>query len=209
MLEEISDLLRIFGQQQGLHPRATGFDLGAIERVARAFDAMASSARIPVSTAWGSVLNYTLFGSETAGLSDRRASFSGASASLEARMFSPYGTLTQTGIVGTTTTRDMTMLRLDTGFAYSHPETLITYRIGDSISTKAAQLAADFVDRSRALGALRPRSRHARARGARDQRAFQKDAPAHDAVAGSRFAEPLPSLILPSHWQLSFFAFKL
>src|SRR5437867_9092221 len=30
-----------------------------------------------------------------------------------------------------------------------------TGRIGDSISTKAAQLAADFVDRSRALGARR------------------------------------------------------
>src|SRR5712675_8470 len=94
------------------------------ERVARAFDAMASSAQIPVSTGWGSVLNYTLFGSETTGLSNRHADFSGASASLEARMFSPYGTLTQTGIVGTTTTRDMTMLRLDTAFAFSHPDSL-------------------------------------------------------------------------------------
>jgi outer membrane usher protein len=114
--------------------QSISFDLTNNERVARAFDAMASSAQIPVSTGWGSVLNYTLFGSETTGLSNRRADFSGASASLEARMFSPYGTLTQTGIVGTTTTRDMTMLRLDTAFAYSHPDTLTTYRVGDSIS---------------------------------------------------------------------------
>src|SRR3979409_1285855 len=96
--------------------------------------AMASAPQIPVSTAWGSVLNYTLFASETAGLSNRHAPFSGASASLDARMFSPYGTLSQTGILGTTTTRDMTVLRLETSFAYADPESLISYRAGDSIS---------------------------------------------------------------------------
>ena len=73
--------------------------------------------RIPVSTSWGSVLNYTLFGSETSGLKSRQATFNGGSASLDARMFSPYGTLSQTGILGTTTTRDMTALRLETSFA--------------------------------------------------------------------------------------------
>jgi outer membrane usher protein len=114
--------------------QSISFDLTDNQRVARTFDAMASVPQIPVSTAWGSVLNYTLFGSETAGLNDRRATFSGASASLDARMFSPYGTLSQTGIVGTTTTRDMTMLRLETSFAYSHPDSLTTYRLGDSIS---------------------------------------------------------------------------
>ena len=114
--------------------QSISFDLTDNQRVARTFDAMASSAQIPVSTSWGSVLNYTLFGSETSGLSPREATFSGASASLEARMFSPYGTLSQSGIVGTTTTRDMTMLRLETSFAYSHPESLVTYRAGDSVS---------------------------------------------------------------------------
>ena len=115
--------------------QSISFDLDDNQRVARAFDAMGSGApRIPVSTSWGSVLNYTLFGSETSGLSSRQATFSGGSASLDARMFSPYGTLTQTGILGTTTTRDMTMLRLETSFSYSDPESLITYRGGDSIS---------------------------------------------------------------------------
>ncbi|HEY6258130.1 MAG TPA: fimbria/pilus outer membrane usher protein [Xanthobacteraceae bacterium] len=110
------------------------FDLTDNQRVARTFDAMGSAAHMPVSTSWGSVVNYTLFGSETSGLSPRRATFSGGSASLDARVFSPYGSLTQTGILGTTTTRDMTALRLDTSFAYSDPETLVTYRAGDSIS---------------------------------------------------------------------------
>ena len=78
---------------------------------------MAAEKRVPVSTSWGSVLNYTLFGTETSGLNPRQMTFSGGSASLEARAFSPYGAFTQTGIVGSTTTRDMTMLRLDSTFS--------------------------------------------------------------------------------------------
>jgi outer membrane usher protein len=114
--------------------QSISFDLTDNQRVARTFDAMASSPSMPISTSWGSVLNYTLFGSETSGLDTRKAAFSGGSASLEARAFTPYGALSQTGILGTTTTRDMTMLRLETSFAYSHPESLVTYRAGDSIS---------------------------------------------------------------------------
>lgn len=111
------------------------FDLDNNQRVARAFDAMGNGGpRIPISAAWGSVLNYTLYGSETSGLASRQATFNGGSATFDARMFSPYGTLSQSGIAGTTTTRDMTMLRLETSFAYSDPESLITYRAGDSIS---------------------------------------------------------------------------
>jgi len=115
--------------------QSIAFDLDNNQRVARAFDAMGSGAPPPpVSAAWGSVVNYTLFGSGTTGLESRRTTFSGASASLDARAFSPYGTLSQTGILGTTTTRDMTMLRLETSFSYSHPGSLVTYRVGDSIS---------------------------------------------------------------------------
>ena len=99
--------------------QSISFDLTDNQRVARTFDAMASAPQIPVSTSWGSFLNYTLFGSETSGLDPRKATFSGASASLEARAFTPYGALSQTGILGTTTTRDMTMLRLETSFSYS------------------------------------------------------------------------------------------
>jgi outer membrane usher protein len=110
------------------------FELTDNQRVARLFDAMPGAPQIPVSASWGSLLNYTLFGSETSGLDPRKATFSGGSASLEARIFSPYGALSQTGIVGTTTTHDMTVLRLESSFAYSHPESLVTYRAGDSIS---------------------------------------------------------------------------
>jgi len=115
--------------------QSISFNLDNNQRVARTFDAMGIGARsTPVSADWGSVLNYTLFGSEAAGLKSRQATFNGGSATLDAHMFSPFGTLSQTGILGTTTTRDMTALRLETSFAYSDPDSLITYRAGDSIS---------------------------------------------------------------------------
>ncbi len=108
------------------------FNLDNSERIARAFDAMGGGGpRIPVSTSWGSVLNYTLYGSEGSGVANRQPTFSGGSATLDARAFSPYGTFSQTEIVGTTTTREMTVLRLDTAFTYSDPESLLTYRAGE------------------------------------------------------------------------------
>jgi outer membrane usher protein len=111
------------------------FDLTDSQRIARAFDAMRNaSPRIPVSTDWGTLLNYTLYGSSVSGLKNGATAFNGGSATFEERVFSPYGTFSQTGILGTTTTRDMTALRLDTTFSYSDPGSLITYRAGDSIT---------------------------------------------------------------------------
>jgi outer membrane usher protein len=111
------------------------FTLTDAQRVARAFDAMGGGApRVPVSTAWGTLLNYTLYGSGVSGLKNGATAFSGGSATFEERVFSPYGTLSQTGIAGSTLTREMTFLRLDTTFSYSDPESLITYRGGDSIT---------------------------------------------------------------------------
>jgi outer membrane usher protein len=114
--------------------QSIAFDLTDDQRIARAFDALGGSGPTgPIRTSWGSVLNYTLFGSETSG-PGRPMTFSGGSAALDGRIFSPYGTLSQSGILGTTTTRDLTALRLDTTFAYSDPDSLITYRGGDAIT---------------------------------------------------------------------------
>lgn len=115
--------------------QTVSFQLTNDQRVARAFDAMGTAApRVPVSTAWGSVLNYSLYGNAASGVNSRQIGFNGGSATVEARGFSPYGTLSQTAILGTTTTRDVTALRLETAFTYSDPESLISYRAGDSIT---------------------------------------------------------------------------
>jgi outer membrane usher protein len=114
--------------------QSIAIDLLDKQRVARAFDAIGEAASaLPARADWGSVLNYTLFGSGTSG-PEKHMAFSGASASLDARIFGPYGTLSQTAILGTTTARDLTALRLDTTFAYSDPRSLITYRGGDAIT---------------------------------------------------------------------------
>src|SRR5436305_8189320 len=60
--------------------------------------------------------------------------FSGANASIDARLFGPYGTLSQTAILGSTLAREADALRLDTTWAYSDPESMKTYRAGDVIS---------------------------------------------------------------------------
>src|SRR5262249_6917941 len=82
----------------------------------------------------GAVMNYTLFGGVTKSFGPGFTGFSGANASLDARVFGPYGTLTQSGIVGTTTMRDMDALRLETRWTYSDPDNLVSYRAGDTIS---------------------------------------------------------------------------
>lgn len=111
------------------------FKLGDDRRVAKSFDARGPSDGItPAPNDYGMVLNYTLFASSTKQPDSSSFGFSGANATLDGRAFSPYGTLSQSAIVGTTTTRDADALRLDTTWSYSNPQTLMTYRAGDLIS---------------------------------------------------------------------------
>ena len=82
----------------------------------------------------GLVLNYTAYSAADYQLPDGLGSVDGASLSLDARAFSKFGTLRQTGIFGTTTFADFTALRLDTTWSYSDQQSMRTYRIGDIVS---------------------------------------------------------------------------
>jgi outer membrane usher protein len=92
-----------------------------------------------VQAGYGAVLNYNLFAAST-GDFHNSFGFNGVSATLDARAFSPFGTLSQTAIVRTSaitqagTSGQGGALRLDTTFAYSDPTTLTTYRAGDTIA---------------------------------------------------------------------------
>ncbi|HLF12512.1 MAG TPA: fimbrial biogenesis outer membrane usher protein, partial [Gammaproteobacteria bacterium] len=111
------------------------FKLGDAQRVTRSYDARPGSDPIaPARPDYGAVMNYTLFGSTMKQLDHTGFVFSGANASLDTRLFGPYGTLSQTGIVGSTLFKDVDVLRLDTTWAYSDPQTMLTYRAGDTIS---------------------------------------------------------------------------
>jgi outer membrane usher protein len=108
---------------------------GDEQRIPKTHDARAGMDRpIAVQSAYGSVLNYSLFGATKTPVGKSLFNFSGANASLDARLFSPYGTLSQTAIVGSTTAREVDTLRLETTFTYSDPESMQTYQAGDTIS---------------------------------------------------------------------------
>lgn len=115
------------------------FTVTDAQRVTRSYDAHAGAEFVaPTRNDYGAVVNYTLFGASSKQLDKAGSVFSGGNASLDARFFSPYGTLTQTGIVGTTVTKGFDTLRLDTAWVYSDPETIRTYRAGDVITGSLA-----------------------------------------------------------------------
>src|SRR5262245_50986700 len=92
------------------------------QRISKVYDARAGMDKpIVVQNEYGAVLNYMLFGATQTQAGKNPLGFSGANATVDARFFSPYGTLTQTGIIGTTTGRESDALRLETAFTYSDP----------------------------------------------------------------------------------------
>ena len=104
-------------------------------RAAKTIDGSAPpKGEIAVRTDYGGVLNYTLYSAGTAQWTPQSLAFNGSSASLDARAFTPFGTLTQSGILRSSFDNRFDALRLDTTFAYSDRETLTTYRAGDAIS---------------------------------------------------------------------------
>jgi outer membrane usher protein len=83
---------------------------------------------------YGAVLNYMLFAGSTAEWSTKAVEFSGATAQLDARLFTPFGYVSQTAIVGTTAFRDADILRLDTTFTYTDTHSAAIFRAGDLVS---------------------------------------------------------------------------
>ncbi len=110
------------------------FRLTDAGRLAHTYDARPAGPRAaPAQAGWGAVANYSLFGTSTQQLS-AIPRFSGANATLDARAFSPYGTASQTAIVGNTVLSRDDALRLDTTYTVSSQASQLTGRAGDAIS---------------------------------------------------------------------------
>jgi outer membrane usher protein len=103
-------------------------------RLAKAIDAVPEKEDLQPVAATGMVVNYTAYGNASYKVSDSALGLNGGSINLDARAFSPYGTLRQTGIVGTTTFSDFTALRLDTSWSYADEKRALNYRLGDIVS---------------------------------------------------------------------------
>jgi outer membrane usher protein len=113
------------------------FTVGDAGRLPQAYDLRGIANPLPVTPpATGAVLNYLLFGGSGGKDVITNWQFQGVSATLDARFFSPYGTLSQTGILNTNPGNSVISdhLRLDTTWTYKDPERALTYRAGDMIS---------------------------------------------------------------------------
>ncbi|TSE02761.1 fimbrial biogenesis outer membrane usher protein, partial [Mesorhizobium intechi] len=104
-------------------------------RGTKSYDAAQGRDAAPnVRTGVGGVLNYNLFAVSRQQPDAGGFTFSGASTTLDARVFSPVGTLGQSAILRLADNGLTDALRLDTAYTYSDPATLMTYQAGDAIS---------------------------------------------------------------------------
>jgi outer membrane usher protein len=106
----------------------------------------------------GAVLNYLLFGTTDARAFtfDTLANRASATATLDGRLFSEFGVLSQSAIFGLTPYGSDAALRLDTTWRYDDPDALVSYRAGDIISgglawTRPVRLGGVQIQRSFAL----------------------------------------------------------
>ncbi|MGG6895519.1 fimbria/pilus outer membrane usher protein [Rhizobium sp. BR 315] len=89
-----------------------------------------SKAQTP-QAGYGAVLNYSLYASSNSLFKNDSSIFQGISGSFDARLFSPYGTLSQSFIAGYSNGSLDGVTRLNTTWSYSDAKNLITYRAGD------------------------------------------------------------------------------
>lgn len=109
-------------------------ELPSTMRLARKLEAGGEGEFIEAQSGTGLVVNYTGYGAANYDIPNGIDSFDGASLSIDARGFSKLGTIRQTGIIGTTTFSEFTVLRLDTTITHSEQESMLSYRLGDIIS---------------------------------------------------------------------------
>jgi outer membrane usher protein len=85
-------------------------------------------------TDWGGVLNYDVFTAASNLIHSNAVSFSGASLTLDGRVFSPFGVIEQTGIASVNSQGREQTVRLNTTYSYSDPARLTTWIAGDTIN---------------------------------------------------------------------------
>jgi outer membrane usher protein len=99
------------------------------------FDLRGSESRLERAKAgYGAVLNYDLLTSTTPLRTLGSLSLASSSVSLNARLFSPYGTAEQSAIVRGGLQQPSELIRLNSSYRYSDEERLISYTAGDTIN---------------------------------------------------------------------------
>lgn len=118
--------------------------LNQSQRRARAYSASPEPDRIVPEISPGVLVNYSVFAGSFKDIKTPGIRFTGANLSIDARAFSRFGVLRQTGIAGTTLHNEgNSFLRLETTYSYSHPGTAITRAGGRPDFQRVEMDAAD------------------------------------------------------------------
>lgn len=88
---------------------------------------------VTVSREYGAVLNYSAYATSARAYAAGSKLSSTGTASLDARLFSPYGVLQNSAIVGNSLTKQG-ILRLETSISFAHQDSMTLGTLGDSIS---------------------------------------------------------------------------
>jgi outer membrane usher protein len=130
MLDTVPGLSYAYDEEN----QSISLDVAETSRIAKEINAAEGKGDLAPESSMGLVVNYTGYSAASYNIEDEIAGLNGGSVSLDARAFSRFGTINQTGILGTTTFADLTALRLDTVWAYSDEKRALTYRLGDIVS---------------------------------------------------------------------------
>ncbi len=100
----------------------------------RVFDLHGAASPGRPAAGWGVVLNYDLFASLSSQQPRPLLGFTGASATLDLRAFSPYGTVEQSAIVSSAAGTRLDVVRLDSSYRYSDVDRLMSATAGDMVN---------------------------------------------------------------------------
>ncbi len=105
-------------------------------RLATTIDLSHGAGTTPVhaTTGWGMVMNYDLFNSVGSQPGGPLLAFTGTSLTLDARAFSPDGTIAQSEIITAGPDHAVQAVRLESSYRYSDPAALVSWTAGDLVS---------------------------------------------------------------------------
>ena len=134
--DDILPLSEISGIQYHYDPVHQKIDILAPDslRLPKVFNARNETTFHNPERSVGAYLNYSAFLSGDYNSKNSISEFDRASLSLDGNVFGPFGTFSQTAILTTDTSSTASLLRLDSSWIYSDPETIMSYRAGDLIS---------------------------------------------------------------------------
>lgn len=133
------------------------FDLADAARVRRRIGGVGTEGEAPAfSSAIGAVVNYSLLADLSSARFLSEPVYQGIGGHFDARLFSPAGVIEGGFTASTSPHRDASITRLDTTWSYSHPDGMVTARLGDVITgglawTRPVRLGGFQIQRNFAL----------------------------------------------------------